>query len=121
MNYNLFHTPPWWEIEERDRVLERLAEARADYLNQIRWYVAMLYSARLPLHGDDAYVTSDDARTFFENMPDVPPPDVLSRNFLGAVFKTAEWETDGTTVMSVTPGRHANRVFRWRRKENSPT
>lgn len=92
------------EAEERDRVLRHLAWLRKDYLAQIRTHLKRL----------DRPVTADDARAYFEQLPNVPGPDTISRNFLGATFKGPGWVATGDMVLSTTKGRHANRIFVWR-------
>ena len=95
------------ETAKRDSILRVLAAVRKEYLRLIRYEMKRL----APMRG---YVTAEDAREFFESLEDVPSPNVLNRNFLGAVFKTTDWTTDGATVCSSTEGRHGNRVFLWR-------
>lgn len=102
------------EERKRDEILAILAELRRGYLETIRAYVESLYWQRRRLYGDRAYVTADDARKHFEGLPDIPPPDEMSRNFLGCVFKGGGWEAVGF-YKSKTEGSHANRVFRWAR------
>ena len=108
-------TEPNPEAVERDRVLSDLAAARRGYLEEIREHLRELFEIRQRRYGVEAFVTADDARTFFEStrQPSPPGPDVLSRNFLGAVFKAAGWHTDGQTYHSKTKGSHANRLLRW--------
>jgi len=91
------------ERAERDRVLAHLARLRKDYLTQIRTHLKRL----------DRPVTADDARAYFEALPNVPGPDTLSRNFLGATFKERGWVCTGRMIHSATKGGHANRIFVW--------
>ncbi len=100
------------EERERDEVLARLARIRRGFLRTIRAHVERLYWERWRALGERAYVTADDARKYFEGLPDVPPADEMSRNFLGCVFKGEGWEAAGF-YKSRTKGSHANRVFRW--------
>ncbi len=62
-------------------------------------------------------VTPDMARKYFESL-DPPPPEQLSRNFLGCVFRGREWQAVGT-YPSETPGSHGNllNIYSLRRSE----
>ena len=100
------------EEEARDRALEAMeaSELRQHYLEIIRKEMRRRAEAGLT-------ATPDDARAFFESL-DPPPPELLSRNFLGCTFRTGEWEVVGT-YRSRTAGSHANRLNRYRlRKDN---
>lgn len=92
------------EVAERDAILRHLAWLRRDYLAQIRHH----------LKGLGRPVTADDARAYFESLPNVPGPEQLSRNFLGATFKEPGWVCTGQSVLSRTKGGHANRILVWR-------
>ena len=84
-------------------------------------FVVLSYSAehrptvRPELVASDATVcvSADDARAYFEALPNVPGPDTLSRNFLGATFKERGWVCTGRMIHSATKGGHANRIFVW--------
>lgn len=109
---------PLTEPEKRDEILATLAQKRKYWLTEIRAWMVELYrrrerEAEVAKGGLGPFVTADDARAYFEGMDDVPPPQILSRNFLGAVFMGKEWKKCGDQE-SQTPGRHANRIFRWR-------
>lgn len=107
------------ELELRDRVLEDLAERRAHFVTVLRDRMAALYLERrhlARLAGEDAdavYVTSTDVREEFESLPNIPPPDKLSRNFLGTIFRSDAWEACGVEP-STTPGRRGALIRRWR-------
>ena len=91
------------EEAARDRALEAMeaSELRAHYLEIIRREMKRRGEAGLRC-------TPDYARVFFESL-DPPPPELLSRNFLGCVFRSGEWQVVGT-YQSSTPGSHANRL-----------
>jgi hypothetical protein len=113
--------PPGAEEAERDRVLENLAEARSAWLEDIRAEMWRLYLERDREQflewsrgiepASPPYVTADDARAYFESLGP-PPPEALSRNFLGSVFRGRAWERVGYTT-SRTPGSHANLIAKW--------
>jgi len=103
--------PPNPEMDIRDDIIEDLAMRRSDYLRRIRRAMVELYEKRATRMAV-AYVTADDARRAFESW-NPPEPEKLSRNFLGAVFKTSDWEPIGQ-YHSRTEGSHANRLVRWR-------
>lgn len=104
-------------LTERDRKERALAamedsELRRYLLTRLRKYAKRLYLDRVERHGErKAYVCADDVRRYLER--ELEPPEGLSRNFLGACFGTVDWETDGSTVQSNTPGSHGNRILRW--------
>lgn len=104
--------PP--EAAERDKVLERLARLRRVWLKQVREALVLLYRHRVRTTGALPYVTANDAREIFEQLPDVPLQSDMSRSFLGAVFRTAEWQAESGLDESTVAGSHARRVFRWR-------
>lgn len=103
------------EIEKKERILATLAVVRKDYLERIRTEMVALYLKRSEEMGDP-YVTADDARKVFESWE---PPEDLSRNFLGATFKTKDWAPCGL-YLSSTEGSHANRLLRWKLKGVTP-
>lgn len=103
------------ELAKGHAVLDDLAELRAEYLEQVRAEMRRLWHSRLmSLPEERCTVSADDARAAFERLGP-PPPEELSRSFLGGVFRTPEWEAVGMTN-STTPGSHGNliRVYRWR-------
>lgn len=102
------------ELEERDRILANLSDSRSGWLEAIRAEMHLLYQRRRTAWGAEAFVTADDARSYFEGL-NPPPPEALSRNFLGSVFKKG-WETCGLSN-SQTKGRHGNRIYKWRRTD----
>jgi len=100
------------EEAKRDAALLTLEQWRKRWLVKIRREMRVLYLTRERQYGPGAFVTGDDARKYFEQLPNVPMD--MSRNFLGAVFKNGDWKTDGRTIKSKTVGGHANRLFKWR-------
>lgn len=114
------------ELEVRDEVLGRLESLRASYVVRIRADLEALYHTRRRRarqageNPDAVYVTSTDARELFEHIPNVPPPEELSRNFLGAVFRGDDWEAIGVEP-STTPGRRGALIRRWRYRGTSNT
>lgn len=103
------------ERATRDSILDGMeADAlRAHLLYRLRHHMTVVYRVReekAPGHG---YVCADDARRLLESWPEVPPPEVLSRNFMGSLFRTAEWVASGWTESS-TPGSHGRQVRTWR-------
>jgi len=105
-----------WEEIEKQKILAMLAEKRKEYLKHVRKQLAILYRLRAHVNPVDAYVCSDDAREILEEIPGIPPPEILSRTFLGATFKSKDWRTDGGMVKSRTPGNHARLQFKWELK-----
>jgi len=99
------------EIEERDRILAALGDTRSGWLDEIRAEMARLYERRRTAWGAEAFVTADDARAYFESLSP-PPPEALSRNFLGAVFKKKGWRAVGFSH-SQTKGSHGNLIRKW--------
>lgn len=99
------------------KVQEVLAQRRRAYLVRLRGDMSKLYMARVAasVPGQLPYVSADDARETFERYDEVPTPQVLSRNFIGAVFRTKAWEPCGS-IPSVTRGSHGRAVRRWRLK-----
>lgn len=105
---------PLTEQDKKTRALDQMEESdlRRYLLTRCRKYARRLYLDRKKRHGaEEAYVCADDVRRYLED--ELEPPEHLSRNFLGQVFRTEAWETDGRTVQSNTPGSHGNRVLRW--------
>lgn len=102
------------EEAKKERVLSRMEEEplRRYLLEKCRDYAKRLYLDRRQRLGEEAHVTADDVRRYFEN--ELDPPDWLDRNMLGATFKTDEWEPTGDYVRSETPGSHGNLLTCWR-------
>lgn len=105
------------EQDKKEKALAAMedSELRRYLLTRARKFARRLYRDREQRHGDDAYVCADDVRRHLEDHYEIP--DGLSRNFLGQVFRTEAWETDGSTVQSNTPGSHSNRILKWRLAE----
>ena len=102
------------EVEKAQQVLDGFEYSRGEYLDMIRAGLRIVWKHRFDEVGHDAYVTADDARAIFEAIPNVPGPKRLSRNFLGQVFRTDEWEWTDQYVKSKTPGLHGNPIKCWR-------
>jgi hypothetical protein len=87
---------------------------RAAYLAHLRDYALELYNRRVASMGDEAAVTPDDVRRYFEHemRPPPPPPEELSRNFLAGVFRGRAWREVGRTI-SKTPGSHGNEIRKY--------
>jgi hypothetical protein len=104
------------EVAEWDRIAKELANYRAESLEKIRDEMIRLWLLRADCYGvDEATVTPDDARRYFERELDPPPASELSRNFLAVVFRSPEWQTVGR-YRSQIAGSHGNelRSYRWR-------
>lgn len=104
------------DLEEKAKAqaIEKLQRVRRGWLTFLRGRLIKLYESRVAVYPFDAYVTADDARVILESQPDCPPASELNRSFLGALFKTAGWESTGKYITSNTPGSHANRLVCWR-------
>ena len=94
--------------------MDTFEHLRAGWLIAIRAAMKQTWLERCKKYGPSAYVTADDARKVFEAIPDVPGPDRLSRNFLGAVFMPKRWVWTGGWTKSTTKGSHANPLKCWR-------
>lgn len=94
-----------FESQAKAQALDSLEAIRAEYLERVRAQMRRWAET-------GAVVTPDDARAYFESL-NPPGPEHLSRNFLGCVFRGAEWEFAGT-YKSQTPGSHANRLNMYR-------
>lgn len=106
------------ERELGEAILDELEaeRLRQDFLARLRTEMVDLYQERelaAPGHG---YVCADDARKLLESWPDVPPPEQLSRNFMGALFRGSEWIASGM-VESATKGSHGRRIVSWRLRD----
>ena len=111
------HSTVWWEDMEREAILAELGKRRRLWIETLRRaLIACL--ARKRERGEPEIVTADDAREIFERWDDVPPAVVVSRNFLGNLFRHPDWEATGQSQRSRTPGRHGSRVMQWRYNPN---
>lgn len=102
------------EEHKKRAVLERMGEneLRAYLLERARKYARGIWQGRAKRVGpEEATVCADDVRHYVEKV--LEPPDWVSRNCLGAVFRTGEWEAVGWTT-SEWPGSHANPLRTWR-------
>ncbi len=102
------------EQQKKDQVMDMFEQKRKHWLTIIRLAMRQTWMERRAKYGIDAYVTADDARKVFEAIPDVPGPERLSRNFLGAVFAPKCWEFTGKYHKSETEGSHRNDLKCWR-------
>lgn len=102
------------EQQKKDQVMDMFEHKRKHWLTIIRLAMQQTWMERRAKYGIDAYVTADDARKVFEAIPDVPGPERLSRNFLGAVFAPMCWEFTGKYHKSETEGSHSNDLKCWR-------
>lgn len=98
------------------RVLEDMNKLRRSLLDYLRRAMIDLYLRREASVGrENAYVTADDARLVLEAIPNLPPPERLNRNFMGALFRECDgFEPTGSYAKSRTPGSHANNLTCWR-------
>ena len=102
------------EQQKKDQVMDTFEHKRKEWLTIIRLAMRKTWIERRDKYGPDAYVTADDAREFFEAIPDVPGPKRLSRIFLGAVFMPKCWKWTGNWHKSETEGSHGNPLKCWR-------
>lgn len=102
-------TIPLSEREIGQQILDTLAEkpGRREYLDALDEAMIELACSR-----PSRQVRPDEARKVFESW-NPPPPEELSRNFLGALWNRRHWQTDGTTYISETDGSHGNRLLIW--------
>lgn len=104
------------EIETKERVFAEMAEARKVLLAEVREGMRRLYAHLKDYEGLEpnppVFVCGDDARSFFEALPGVPPPEILSRNFLAAVWREPGWRVIPYKVhQSCVEGSHGRRVL----------
>lgn len=103
------------ELQAKDSALLTMEQKRKGWLTDVRDAMRRLAVHRCTHHGAGYYaVTPDDARTWFEGQK---PPKDMSRNFLGAVFRTSDWVCVGT-YKSGTKGSHGNELKKYRRREH---
>ena len=116
--YDVHHPPP--EVERpgvnpellrRDRILSILAATRKMLLERLRAEMKALY-----LSNGGEPVTADDARKLLDSWPDIPPPEELNRNFMGALFRNGDWLPVDVNHQSRTKGSNARRIVRWQLK-----
>jgi hypothetical protein len=100
----------------KELVLQQLQLSNADALKHIREELADLYRARVDRQSysavDISFVTADDARRAYNRLQGRP----LKTAFLGAVFKSAEWEWTGRMVKSARASRHSGLLYCWKLK-----
>ena len=109
--------PPPSEGElAKEAVLADLAVCRAAALTLVRERLKAYYDGQVAKHGQHhAYVTGDDAATFYDLLMAEGKVAVLPRTFLGGVFRDGRWEFTGTMVKSKQPNNHARLLYCWRR------
>lgn len=95
------------------RILSGLTseELRSAYLDALD--AEMVKRAR---RRETRQVTPDEVRELLESW-NPPPPEMLSRSFLGGLWQRRHWQTDGQTYTSATKGSHGNRLLIWRLDE----
>lgn len=99
----------------KEQALFRLEMSNIDALRVIRTKLAVLYGTRKAVSNvltPEAFVTADDARRVYDQLENRP----RKTSFLGAVFKSEEWEWTGQMVKSLRAGRHAGLLYCWRLK-----
>jgi hypothetical protein len=115
-------TKPGQTIEQAQKEyhLNRHEQNRQVALTALRRKLKSLYLRRLnaahkKMRPDQsAYVTAADARRMLTRMAEVNAMYSFdNHNFLGALFRTADWAPTGETILSETKGSHANRLLCW--------
>lgn len=101
------------EKVKRDRVLKTLAATNKRCLAWLRSRLAELYWERYDKQGYElARVTADDGRILIKAHPEFSQ--LTKMNFMGALFKSKEFEPTGEYMHSQTEGGNANRLTCWR-------
>lgn len=102
------------ELDAKAAAMDTLELTRKDWLEDIRAWMRLRANQLLVAMGPTYFVTPDDARAWFEAQS---PPDDMSRNFLGAVFRGSDWIVVGR-YQSGTRGSNGNELRKYRRREH---
>ena len=102
-----------WRVGQRILRGMKEEELRSAYLDALDAEMR-----KRALRRETREVTPDEVRELFESW-DPPPPEMLSRSFLGGLWQRKHWRTDGRTYTSATKGSHGNRLLIWTFDERS--